>query len=155
LARDYPIDLRRVIAVGHSSGGSCGLAGRPAPLANEQCRLAADPISPYFPEIRTPWPLPSYAACRWINRRQLEAIEYQECLGGRRVRFTDAERRRLARRAYTLGRRALSEPDTSVTPDTLMRWYRALVAQKWTYTHRRGPGRPRTVDTIAIVQLIL
>ena len=40
----------------------------------------------------------------WINRRQLEAIEYlkeenrllKERLGGRRLRFTDAERRRLA-----------------------------------------------------------
>jgi putative transposase len=43
----------------------------------------------------------------WINCRQLEAIEYlkaenrllKERLGGRRLRFTDAERRRLARRA--------------------------------------------------------
>ena len=97
----------------------------------------------------------------WINRRQLDAIEYlkeenrllKERLGGRRVRFTDAERLRLARRAYALGRKALSELDTLVTPDTLMRWYRALVAQKWTYTQRRGPGRPRTIQVI--VQLIV
>ena len=59
----------------------------------------------------------------------------------------------MARRAHELGRKALSELDTLVTPDTLMRWYRTLVAQKWTYTHRRGPGRPRTIK--AIVQLIL
>ena len=60
----------------------------------------------------------------WINRRQLEAIDYlieenrllKERLGGRRLRFTDAERRRLARRAYALGRKALSELDTLVTP---------------------------------------
>ena len=97
----------------------------------------------------------------WINRRQLEVIEYlkeenrllKERLGGRRLRFTDAERRGLARRAHALGRKALSELDTLVTPDTLMRWYRTLVAQKWTYTHRRGPGRPRT--TQVIVQLII
>ena len=97
----------------------------------------------------------------WIHRRQLDAIEYlkeenrllKECLGDRRIRFTDAERRRLARRAHALGRKALSDLDTLVTPDTLMRWYRTLVAQKWTYTHRRGPGRPRTVN--AIVQLIM
>jgi len=96
----------------------------------------------------------------WINRRQLEAIEYlkyenrllKERLGGRRLRFTDAERRRLARRAYALGRDALSELDTLVTPDTLMRWYRTLVARKWTYPHRRVPGRQRTAQ--AIVQLI-
>src|SRR5687767_2989167 len=97
----------------------------------------------------------------WINRRQIEAIDYlkeenrllKERLGGRRLRFTDAERRRLARRAHALGRKALGELDTLVTPDTLMRWYRTLVAQKWTYTHRRGPGRPRTIPVIT--QLII
>lgn len=96
----------------------------------------------------------------WIHRRQLDAIEYlqeenrllKERLGGRCIRFTDPERR-LARRAHVLGRKALSELDTLVTPDTLLRWYRTLVARKWTYTHRRGPGRPRTVSTI--VQLIV
>jgi hypothetical protein len=74
----------------------------------------------------------------WISRRQFDAIEYlreenrvlKERLGGRRLRFTDAERRRLARRAFALGRKALGELDTLVTPDTLMRWYRTLVAQK-------------------------
>jgi hypothetical protein len=52
-----------------------------------------------------------------------------------------------------LGRKTLSELDTLVTPDTLMRWYRTLVAQKWTYPHRRGPARPRTIQVI--VQLII
>jgi putative transposase len=73
--------------------------------------------------------------------------------GNSTLRYTDAERRRLARRAYALGRKALSELDTLVTPDTLMRWYRTLVAQKWTYIHRRGPGRPRTIPVIT--QLII
>lgn len=58
----------------------------------------------------------------WINRRQLEAIEYlkeehrlpKERLGGRCLCFTDAERRRLARRAYALGRKTLSELHTLV-----------------------------------------
>jgi putative transposase len=80
-------------------------------------------------------------------------LRLKERFGDRRLRFTDVERRRLARRAHALGRKALSELDTLVTPDTLMRWYRTLVAQKWTYTHRRGPGRPRTIKVI--VQLIL
>ena len=93
----------------------------------------------------------------WISRRQLEAIEYlqeenrvlKERLGGRHIRFTDAERRRLARKAHALGRRALLELQTLVTPDTLMRWYWQLVASKWNYSHRRGPGRPRIMTTIA------
>jgi hypothetical protein len=45
----------------------------------------------------------------WVNRHQLDVIDYlqeenrvlKERLGGRRIRFTDAERRRLARKAYT------------------------------------------------------
>ena len=92
----------------------------------------------------------------WISRQQLDVIEYlqeenrvlKERLGGRRLRFTDAERRRLARKAQALGRRVLNELDTLVTPDTLLRWYRELVASKWNYSGRRGPGRPRVMKTI-------
>ena len=97
----------------------------------------------------------------WLNRHQLDVIEYlqeenrllKERLGGRRLRFTDAERRRLARAAHALGRKVLSELETIVTPDTLLRWYRELVARKWDYSHRRGPGRPRIKNTI--VDLVL
>jgi putative transposase len=92
----------------------------------------------------------------WVNRHQLDMIDYlqeenrvlKEHLGGRRIRFTDAERRRLARKAYLLGRKVLNELETLVTPDTLLRWHRQLVALKWTYIQRRGPGRPRTMNTI-------
>lgn len=31
-----------------------------------------------------------------------------------------------------------------VTPATILRWHRHLVARKWTYTDRRRPGRPPT-----------
>jgi putative transposase len=61
-------------------------------------------------------------------------------LGGRRLRITDDDRRRLAVRAYRLGRQALREVATIVTPDTLLRWHRQLVARKWTYAATR-PGR--------------
>src|ERR1017187_1971871 len=60
----------------------------------------------------------------WVNRHQLEVIAYlqeenrvlTERLGGRRIRFTDIERCRLARKAHTLGRKVLSELHTLVTP---------------------------------------
>ncbi|WP_021592223.1 hypothetical protein [Actinomadura welshii] len=31
-----------------------------------------------------------------------------------------------------------------VTPATILRWHRDLVARKWTFADRRRPGRPRT-----------
>src|ERR1700736_448871 len=97
----------------------------------------------------------------WVNRHQLDVIEYlqeencvlKERLGGRRLRFTDAERCRLARKARSLGRKVLNELETLVTPDTLLRWYRELVARKWDYSHRRGPDRPRTKKTIVDIVL--
>jgi putative transposase len=89
----------------------------------------------------------------WVNRHQLDVIDYlqeenrvlKERLGGRRIRFTDAERRRLARKAYLLGRKVLNELETLVTPDTLLRCHRILVAAKGNYSQRRGLGRPRVM----------
>ena len=97
----------------------------------------------------------------WVHRRQLMVIEFlqaenrmlKERLRGRRIRFTDAERALLGRKAKAVGRRALLELDTVVSPDTLMRWHRRLVAEKWDFSKRRGPGRPGVMREIA--QLIV
>ena len=40
-----------------------------------------------------------------------------------------------------LGRKALSEIATIVTPDTILAWHRRLIAAKWTYPST-GVGRP-------------
>jgi transposase len=40
-----------------------------------------------------------------------------------------------------------------VTPATILRWHRRLVARRWNYTDRRRPGRPPT--SVAVKQLIL
>jgi putative transposase len=87
----------------------------------------------------------------WLHRQQAATIDYLKAenrmlrarLGGRRIVFTDAERRQLAEKAKTLGRKALHELGTIVTPETLLRWHRELVAWKWTFVERRSPGRPR------------
>jgi putative transposase len=83
----------------------------------------------------------------WLDRREREALAYlieenrllRRQLGGRRPRLTDEDRRRLAVRAHRLGRQRLPQIATLVTPDTLLRWHRQLIARKWTYATR--PGR--------------
>ena len=67
----------------------------------------------------------------------------------RRLRFDDEQRRRLAVRAKLLGRRVLAEVATIVTPDTLLRWHRKLIAEKYDGSAKRGPGRPTKADDLA------
>ncbi|MFH2008205.1 MAG: hypothetical protein ABI333_16600, partial [bacterium] len=93
----------------------------------------------------------------WVNRKQQEVIDYlleenrvlREQLGGRRLRLTNDQRRRLAAKGKLLGRAALRKFAGIVTPDTILRWYRQLIAKKYDGSKRRGPGRPRTQKDIA------
>ena len=94
----------------------------------------------------------------WVNRSQQDrdVIEYlqtenrilQEQLGGRWLRFTDAQRCRLAKAAKRVRRKGLFGIGTIVTPDTLLRWYRQLVAQKYDGSRVRGVGRPKSAAEI-------
>ena len=103
-----------------------------------------------------PWQIVVVALAGWINRQQLDVIEYlkeenrvlREHLKGKRIRFTDEQRRRLAAKAKTLGRKVLRELDTLVTPDTLLAWHRNLIARKYDGSAKRGPGRPPVMDEI-------
>ena len=84
----------------------------------------------------------------WLHRQERDVIAYlmeenrvlRAQLRGRRLRLTGDDRRRLAVRAVQVGRRALRQVATIVTPDTLLRWHRQLVARKWT-CGRRSPRR--------------
>ena len=84
----------------------------------------------------------------WLDRREREVVAYlieenrvlRRQVGGRRLRLTDDDRRKLVARAYRLGRQALREVASIVTPDTLLRWHRQLIACKWTYA-RQGTTR--------------
>jgi putative transposase len=90
------------------------------------------------------------ALAGWINQQQRNVIDYlqeenralREQLGPGPLRFTDAQRRRLAAKAKTLGRRVLRDIATIVTPDTLLAWHRRLIAHHYDGSARRGPGRP-------------
>jgi putative transposase len=97
----------------------------------------------------------------WVNRSQQDVIEYlqeenrvlREQLGGKRLHFTDAQRRRLAIKAKAVSCQTLFGVGPIVTPDTLVRWYRVLVARKYDGSKARKTGRPRT--SVDIEQLIV
>ncbi len=99
--------------------------------------------------------LATFAA--WANRRQAGLIAYlveenrvlKEQLesGGKRLRLTDDQRRRLAAKGKPLGRKALRKIATIVTPETIVGWHRRLIAAKWTYPQRRL-GRPSVMGEI-------
>src|SRR5215813_13144951 len=93
----------------------------------------------------------------WMQRHQQRVITYlieenrvlNAHFGGRRLRLTAAERRRLAALAHPLGRQRLKEVATLATPDTLMRWYRQLMARKFDGSeHRKRLGRPPVAEAI-------
>jgi len=69
--------------------------------------------------------------------------------GNRRLRLSDDQQRRLAVKGKALGQRRLGAIARIVTPDTILRWYRRLVAQKYAASKKRGPGRPSTKPDIA------
>ena len=93
----------------------------------------------------------------WLQRHQQQVITYllaenrvlKAQLGGRRLRLTDTERRRLAALAHPLGRKRLKAIATLATPDTLLRWYQRLIAQKFDGSQQRRPlGRPRVSEEV-------
>src|SRR3954447_68268 len=96
------------------------------------------------------------AVAGWMNQQQLQMIDYlreenrvlREQLGGRRLRLTDNQRRRLTAKAKGLGRKLLAALATIATPETLLAWHRKLIAQKHDGSRQRGPGRPRTAGEI-------
>jgi putative transposase len=62
-----------------------------------------------------------------------------------RPKLSDAERGALGEIGHCLGRKALADVATVARPDTILGWYRKLVARKFDGSKaRRGPGRPRT-----------
>jgi len=96
----------------------------------------------------------------WMNRNQQVIIEYlqeevrvlKEQLG-RRPRFNDDQRRRLAVKGKFLGKKNLLRFASIVSPDTLLGWHRRLIARKYDSSQKRKPGRPATA--VATRELIL
>src|SRR5688572_4149926 len=113
--------------------------------------------------VLQPWQLLVFILAGWLQRQQQAIIEFQseqikallELQGKKRLHLTNDQRRRLAVKGKALGRKALSEITTIVTPDTILRWHRELVAAKWDFSEKRQkkPGRPPINDEVT--QLIV
>ena len=112
--------------------------------------------------VLQPWQLLFAILSGWIHSRQQQIIEFQndqlislmKSQGKKRILLTDDQRRLLAVKGKALGRKTLRELTTIVTPDTILRWHRELVARKWDHSEKRkSVGRPRIRQVI--VDLIL
>jgi putative transposase len=114
-------------------------------------------------DILQPWQLLFAILSCWVHRRQQQIIEFQnteimslmQSQGKKRILLTDDQRRLLAVKGKSLGRKTLRELTTIVTLDKILRWHRQLVAQKWDYSDRRKkkPGRPRVRQIIVDLAL--
>ena len=96
-----------------------------------------------------------------LNDQQQRVIDYlkeenrilREQLGSKQIRLTDDQRRRLAVLGRALGHKILSDICSIVTPDTIIRWHRKLIASKYDGSKARRPGRPRVM--LEIRQLVV
>ena len=111
--------------------------------------------------VLQPWQLLLTILAGLINRQQQEIIDYlraenrvlKEAHGRRRIRLNDDQRRRLAVKGKALGRKVLGEIGAAFSPDTILRWHRQLVAEKWDFSDRRRvfgrpPVRPEIVELV-------
>jgi hypothetical protein len=97
--------------------------------------------------ILDPWQFFFAILAGWVNQQQQESIDYlrtenavlEELHGPTRILLNDDQRRRLAVKGKVLGRKRLEEVGTLFTPDTILRWHRTLVAQKWNHSDKRTP----------------
>ncbi len=112
--------------------------------------------------ILQPWQFFFMILASWVHSEQQRINEFyraeldavMKAQGKKRLLLTDVQRRLLAVKGKSLGRKTLMELTTIVTPDTILRWHRTLVAQKWDYSERRkSVGRPRVKKEV--VDLVL
>jgi transposase len=109
--------------------------------------------------LTVPLPLQFLAAwlAVWIERVLQSQVDYlraenrlpREKLGAKGLQLTDAERRKLGTLGKALGRKGLAAVATIASPETILRWYRELVAKKYDGSQQRRQGRPKTAADIA------
>jgi len=93
-----------------------------------------------------------------VDRELWKAIDYlkeqvrvlkEQQEKDKRILLNDQQRIRLAAKAKCLTRELLEATTVLFTPETVLGWYRKLIAQKYDGSeHRKNPGRPRISQEI-------
>ena len=151
--------------MGVSTPSSRLVPRRPRPICRPNATRGSHPLEPerLLGHASAMVPLPPPFAfflllvSGWVNRQQQAVIDYlleenralRAAHGRRRLCLTDDQRRRLAVKGKALGRRRLADIAGIVTPDTILSWYRRLVAKKYDGSKTRRAGRPSTKPDIA------
>ena len=92
-----------------------------------------------------------YKAIDYLREQVRVLVEHQENQANR-IRLTNRQRMRVAAKAKRLSRKMLEQCTEMFTPDTIMRWYRQLVAKKYDGSQNRSsPGRPQITEEIVIL----
>jgi putative transposase len=129
----------------------------------ETALFAADPEE-NVKDFLQPWQLLMLVLAGWVNHQQQDVVEYllvenrvfRQKLGKGRILLNDEQRRRLAIKGKIPGRKMLEQVAGSVTPETILRWHRELLARHWDYSDRRKKiGRPAIPKEIADLVLKL
>jgi len=94
-----------------------------------------------------------YKAIDYLREQVRVLVEHQE-KQDKRIRLTNSQRMRVAAKAKRLSRKMLEQCTELFTSDTIMRWFRELIAQKYDGSQNRtSPGRPQ-IDQ-EIVNLVI
>ena len=109
--------------------------------------------------LNTPFQMLLVMFAGWLNEEHRAVIGYpeeenrvlRELHGRKRLRFNDNQRRRLAAKGRALGRGALREFGSIVTPETILRWHRELIARKYDGSSARGSGRPPIAEATRVL----
>ena len=90
-----------------------------------------------------------YQAIDYLREQVRVLVEHQE-KQDKRIRLTNSQRIRVAAKAKRLSRKMLERCTELFTSDTIMRWYRKLIAEKYDGSQNRAsPGRPQIDQDIA------
>ena len=89
-----------------------------------------------------------YKAIDYLKEQVRVLVEHQENQGNR-IRLTNKQRIRVAAKAKRLSRKILDQCTELFTPDSILGWYRKLIAKKYDGSENcKNPGRPRVSQEI-------